>query len=252
MPTTPHAVARLRDERRARCLPPLASRGARIARCPECRVPRAHCLCAWRPRVAARAGVCLLMHDIEALKPSNTGWLVADVVPDTFAFAWTRTEVDPRLLELLGDARWQPYVVFPSEAAAPERIVESLERSEGVKREPPRPLFVLFDATWPEASRMFRKSPYLDHFPVLGVRSEPTGRPPTSRYRLRRAVRPGQLCTAEAAARCLALAGDARAAGALDAWLDVFIARSMAARFNRGPGLEAAEAEVYERLRAFV
>jgi DTW domain-containing protein YfiP len=32
------------------------------------------------------AGVCLIMDDIERLKPSNTGWLVADVVANTFAF----------------------------------------------------------------------------------------------------------------------------------------------------------------------
>ena len=48
------------------------------------------------------------MADIEPLKPSNTGWLIADVVPDTFAFGWARTEVDPALLELLADPQWQP------------------------------------------------------------------------------------------------------------------------------------------------
>jgi hypothetical protein len=53
--------------------------------------------------VPTRAGVCLLMADIEPLKPTNTGWLMADVVADTFAFGWARTEVDPALLALLDD-----------------------------------------------------------------------------------------------------------------------------------------------------
>ena len=53
------------------------------------------------------------MADIEPLKPSNTGWLVADVVLDTFAFGWARTETDPDLLSLLADPPWQPYGVFP-------------------------------------------------------------------------------------------------------------------------------------------
>jgi DTW domain-containing protein YfiP len=53
------------------------------------------------------------MGDIEALKPSNTGWLVADVLADTYAFGWARTETDPALLALLADPQWQPYVVFP-------------------------------------------------------------------------------------------------------------------------------------------
>ena len=76
------------------------------------------------PRLLRRAGVCLLMADIEPLKPSNTGWLIADVVADTFAFGWARTETDPALLALLRDPQWQPYVVFPGDYAAPERVVQ--------------------------------------------------------------------------------------------------------------------------------
>ena len=39
------------------------------------------------PGVPTKAAVCLLMSDTEPLKPSNTGWLIADVIPDTYAFA---------------------------------------------------------------------------------------------------------------------------------------------------------------------
>ena len=59
-----------------------------------------HCLCALRPAVSARAGVCLIMADIKPLKPSSTGWLIANVVADIVAFGWARTEVDPALLAL--------------------------------------------------------------------------------------------------------------------------------------------------------
>ena len=82
----PHAVARLRAERLARSLKPFVARGSRAERCPHCRVQPTHCLCAWRPQVESNAAMCLVMHDIEALKPSNTGWLIADVVPETHAF----------------------------------------------------------------------------------------------------------------------------------------------------------------------
>jgi DTW domain-containing protein YfiP len=64
------------------------------------------------------------MADIEALKPSNTGWLIADVVADTFAFEWARTEVDPGLLALLADPQWQPYLVFPGEFVAAELVAD--------------------------------------------------------------------------------------------------------------------------------
>ena len=74
-PHAPHAVSRLRSERLARSSKPFLARGgSRIERCAGCRLPPSHCLCDLRPAVAARAGVCLLMADIEPLKPSNTGW----------------------------------------------------------------------------------------------------------------------------------------------------------------------------------
>jgi len=98
----PHAVARLRAERLARSVKPFLARGGpKGERCAGCRLVPSHCLCDLRPVVSARAGMCLLMADIEPLKPSNTGWLIADVVTDTFAFAWARTAVDPALLALL-------------------------------------------------------------------------------------------------------------------------------------------------------
>ena len=216
-PATPHAVSRLRTERLARSAKPFLARGGpRGERCPGCRLPVAHCLCAVRPQLTTQAGMCLLMADIEPLKPSNTGWLIADVVADTFAFGWARTEVAPALLALLADPQWQPYVVFPGEFAPPQRVVNALLPLSAVYSAK-RPLFVLLDATWQEARKMFRKSPYLDHLPVLSLAPEQV-----SRYVLRRSRRGDHFCTAEVAALCLELAGEPHAAHTLDAYLDVF------------------------------
>jgi DTW domain-containing protein YfiP len=210
-----NAVARLRTARLALRTTPFIARGSRVQRCEGCRVPLSHCLCALRPRVPARSGMCLIMADIEPLKPSNTGWLIADVVADTAAFGWARTVVDPALLAMLADPQWQPYLVFPGEFVEPERVVtQVLVTPEPHGR---RPLFVLLDATWPEARKMFRKSPYLNHLPVLSLQPEQL-----SAYRLRRSTRDDHLCTSEVAALCLALAGDMQAAQALDAYLEVF------------------------------
>ena len=207
-----HAVARLRAERLARSNKPFIARGSRAERCPDCRVIASHCLCAWKPRVDARAGMCLVMHDTEPLKPTNTGWLIADLIQDTWAFGWQRTDVDPRLLALLEHPHWQPYIVFPGEFVEPQRVVNEVACHPGKW-----PLFILLDATWTEARKMFRKSPYLDRFPVLSLEAEQM-----SRYRLRRSKRDDHFCTAEVAAMCLDLAGDQRASQALDAYLDVF------------------------------
>jgi len=236
----PHAVSRLRAARLARSAKPFLARGgSSLARCEGCRLPLAHCLCAERVATPARAGVCLLMADIEPLKPTNTGWLVADIVPDTFAFGWARTEVDPALLALLADPRWQPFVVFPGEYAAPRRVVHDVALAEGR-----RPLFVLLDATWSEARKMFRKSPYLEGFPVLSLAPEQV-----SRYVLRRSRRDDHFCTSEVAALCLALAGETRAAALLEAWLDVFTHHYVQARHQLPPDRGG---EAHARLRALV
>ncbi len=209
----PHAVARLRAARLARSVKPFLARGGpKGERCSGCRLVPSHCLCPLRPDVSTHAGMCLLMADIEPLKPSNTGWLIADVVADTFAFSWARTEVDPALLALLNDPQWQPYVVFPAEFADDARVVHEVTHATHK-----RPLFILLDGTWDEARKMFRKSPYLQHFPVLSLYPEQL-----SRYQLRRAQSEAHLCTAEVGAMCLALAEDTQAAEALNAYFEVF------------------------------
>jgi DTW domain-containing protein YfiP len=152
------------------------------------------------------------MADIEPLKPSNTGWLIADVVADTFAFGWARTEVTPGLLTLLNNPQWQPYVVFPAEFADDARVVYDVAHVANK-----RPLFILLDGTWDEARKMFRKSPYLQNFPVLSLQPEQL-----SRYKLRRAQSEAHLCTAEVGALCLDLANDSQAATSLNAYFEVF------------------------------
>lgn len=218
-----HAVSRLRDERMARSTKPFIARGSRAPRCPQCRVIDSYCLCAWLPTVVAESGMCLLMYDTEPMKPTNTGWLIADVIKDTYAFGWSRVEIDPHLRALLEDPQWQPYIVFPGEFVAQERVVSEVAREDGK-----RPLFILLDATWNEARKMFRKSPYLEKFPVLSLAPEQI-----SRYRLRRSKRDDHFCTAEVAALCLELAGDVSASGVLDAYLDVFSAHYLGAKFQR-------------------
>ena len=242
MPHTPHAVHRLRTERLARAVKPFRARGGPAERCPGCRVMFSHCLCALRPQVHTRAGMCLLMADIEPLKPSNTGWLIADVVSDSFAFSWARTAVDPRLLTLLADPQWQPYVVFPGEYVTPERVVTALLpdlpcAGQAAKR----PLFVLLDATWAEAGKMFRKSPYLNQFPVLSLHPDQL-----SNYRLRRSSRSDHFCTSEVGALCLALAGEAHAGEVLAAYLDVFTHHYLQAKNQQPLDLEGS---AHQRLR---
>ncbi len=238
-PTPRHAVSRLRTERLARSSKPFLARGGpRGERCAGCRLVPSHCICHLRPAVPTGAGICLVMADIEPLKPSNTGWLVADVVADTFAFGWARTVVDPALLALLADPQWHPVVVFPGEFVTADRVVKELPPNDTLAK---RPLFVLLDATWPEARKMFRKSPYLDHLPVLSLQADQV-----SRYQLRRSRRNDHFCTSEVASLCLELAGEALAAQTLEAYLDVLTNHYLQAKNQLPVDLEDS---AHQRLR---
>jgi DTW domain-containing protein len=239
----PNAVSLLRAARLAHSTKPFLARGGfKRERCAGCRLVPSHCMCAQRPSVPTRAGVCLLMAGIEPLKPSNTGWLVADVVTDTFAFGWARTETDPALLTLLSDPQWQPYVVFPGEYAAPGRVVHTaLVPAAPGAASGRRPLFILLDGTWSEARKMFGRSAYLDLLPVLSLQPGKM-----SVYKLRRSRREDHLCTSEVAALCLALAGEHVAGQTLAAYLDVFTHHYLQAR-NQWP--VAWESVAHQRLR---
>ncbi len=65
------------------------------------------------------------------------------------------------------------------------------------------PLFVLLDATWQQARKIFRKSPYLNHLPALSLQPKQL-----SHYRLSRSTRDDHLCTSEVATLCLALCSE--------------------------------------------
>jgi len=208
-----HALHRLYQQRLQQCTRPFLARGGRIERCTHCMLLPYLCICDLKKTVPTNSAFLLLMYDDEILKPSNTGRLIADLIPDTYAFIWSRTQADAQLLRLLKDPKWQPIVIFPDEYTRPERILNNDCEPEKAKR----PLFILLDGSWAQAKKMFRKSPYLDHFPVLSFSPESI-----SRYLLRKAVKDNQLATAEVAGRALEFIGETENAAVMDLLFDTF------------------------------
>ena len=214
-----NAVLRLRAERLARATRPFLARGNRIRRCQRCLLPLKQCLCDTLTASHARSRFCLVMFDTEPMKPSNTGRLIADILPQTEAFQWSRTEPPQGLLDLVKSPDYQPMVVFPAAYAGESRAVLAA---------PPAgkpPLFIMLDGTWTEARKMFRKSPYLDALPVISVDLSRV-----SAYGLREAHADGQYCTAEVAIALLDLAGDPEAACALGEHFRLFRTRYLAGK----------------------
>ncbi|MFW6346512.1 MAG: tRNA-uridine aminocarboxypropyltransferase [Halomonas sp.] len=193
------------------------ARGSFVARCPGCQLPVLNCLCPYAARAESEARVWLLTHPMEHHKPTNTGRLIRDVLPDTELFTWYRTAPEARLLALLEDARFAPFVVFPDDQPDYASRVVGIDAVTKAKAAGRVPVYLLLDGTWRQARRIFRKSPYLDALPVLPLRTERL-----TRYRLRKPASPSHLCTAEVAAELLRQGGDAEAARVLDDYFDAF------------------------------
>ncbi len=230
---TENAVLRLRAERLARATRPFLARGNRVRRCQRCLLPLKRCLCSVIQPQAARSRFCLVMYDTEPMKPSNTGRLIADILPDTLAFAWSRTAPPSEMLALLREPQWQPMVVFPASFANADRQVINTPPDNGKT-----PLFIMLDGTWSEARKMFRKSPWLDSFPVISVELDRL-----SDYRLREAHARDHYCTAEVASALLSLAGDDAAARGLQQHFALFRERYLAGKPHHQYAITATERE---------
>lgn len=216
---TDNAVLQLRATRLARSTRPFLARGNRVIRCQGCLLPKKRCLCDTVKSVASRSRFCLVMFDTEPMKPSNTGRLIADILPDTLAFEWSRTEPPQALVDLCTSEEYQPMVVFPASYAGSERQVLAAPPSGKP------PLFIMLDGTWTEARKMFRKSPYLDALPVISVDLSRI-----SAYHLREAHGEDQYCTAEVAIALLDIAGDGEAATGLGNHFSLFRERYLAGK----------------------
>jgi len=200
------------------------ARGGKMDRCDQCLIAKHYCICEGAEYASCNAAVCLLMYHNESFKPSNTGRLIAEIVPDNYAFRWDRTSPDPALLALLNNDKYQPFVIFPAEDVETDRVVTQVETHAGKQ-----PLFIFLDGTWREAKKMIRKSPYLDNLPVLSITSEKL-----SDYRLRVAPHAHQLGTAEVAIMVLALAGEVDASTKLEQHFIKFRDAYLLGKRNKG------------------
>lgn len=240
-----HAVQRLFLYRQSLSTTEFRARGYKIIRCEVCRLGVENCICALRQQANSSCAFALIMYDNEVLKPSNTGRLIADVIPDTHAFLWHRTQPNDELQQLITNPKYQAFLIFPGEYANAQQEVHECKPVDF--DESKTPLFILIDATWRQAKKIFRKSDYLAKLPIvsipaldlegeqgvteeLAVKERQSVDPRNSelvynfdsRYQMRKAEKEGQLATAEVAAKVLNMFDDKQSAIHLDLWFDVF------------------------------
>ncbi|WP_394205274.1 tRNA-uridine aminocarboxypropyltransferase [Shewanella waksmanii] len=221
-----HAVHRLYQYRKAISSRPYMARGKNLVRCERCLLAQAYCTCQARRLLSSNASFLLLMYDDEVLKPSNSGRLIADLIEDTHAYIWSRTHTNRKVIELLNSEQYQPYLIFPSEYAAPKQQLVAPEAVPSFSNK--RPLFVLLDGSWREAIKMFRKSAYLHDLPMLSFNPQTA-----AMYGLRKGSRDFQLGTAEVACLALGSLGETNNVQALNTWFELFIESSLFSRSRK-------------------
>jgi len=232
---------RLRARRLAESTREFLARGKSVVRCEHCQLAVFACICPWCPELKARCEFVLLMHRNEVFKPTNTGRLIADVLPhQTHVFCWSRTEPAQELMDLLGDIRRRCVIVFPSdanEAGSTSRALVSALPDDGKIT-----TFILLDGTWKQSGRMFHLSRWLEAIPCV-VLPEALVRG----YAVRKSHQEHYLSTAEAAGLCLEMADETHVANALQDYFQLFNQHYLATRGACAPVI----GELHERMAVY-
>ena len=156
--------------------------------------------------------IFLLTHERELDRPSNTGAVALSATSAAQGLVerivWSRVHPNQVLEKVL--EREDAGVVYPATEVelAAEWQSTSVEACEN---------FILLDATWQEARKMFNRSPYLAD--AKRVHLDPSQ---ASRFRLRRNQKADGLCTAECVVQILREKGREELAAKVEAAFDGF------------------------------
>jgi DTW domain-containing protein YfiP len=197
----------------------MSRRDNAAARCPQCRMLGALCICALipAPPLATRTRLVLIIHRFEARKPTNTGLLAARCLANSEVLERGHAHAPSEALAIPPGTR--PLLLFPHEGAPLLAAVADDDRPVTL---------IVPDGNWRQAAKVRHRVPGLDQIPCVVL---PPG-PPT-RYRLRSEPVDGGLATFEAISRAIAiLEGDrgTAIAAALDQVFTVMVERTLWAR----------------------
>jgi DTW domain-containing protein YfiP len=148
----------------------------------------------------------LLTHSRELQKSTNTGALVVQALSASLkikveVIEWQRKAADPSLVALSSKQQLGLVYPLPADTAQACYLLQQGQyqaQNSAALTELPSRLneatrhWLLLDATWQEAAKMLRQSPYLQSCYRLAIKADTP-----SVYALRRNQKAGALCTAE-------------------------------------------------------
>jgi DTW domain-containing protein YfiP len=175
----------------------MSRRNNAASRCTRCRMHSSLCVCPLIPRLDTRTRLVLVIHRAEDRKPTNTGRLAVEAMPNSEVIVRGRAEEPADAIAWNESTR--PLFLFPHEDAVPLESIATIAGDD-------RPVTLIVpDGNWRQASKVRNRVPGMRDVPCVSL---PIGAP--SIYRLRSEAHPFGLATVEAIGRCLrVLEGDA-------------------------------------------
>ena len=160
--------------------------------CPRCRRPESVCYCHDLIAYEAPVDILILQHPDESRHALNTATIVTLSVGNAAILVGEDFSSDNRLLKRLNDPDCQPWLLFPKGGAV--SLTAMANAAQGDKK----PLFILLDATWRKARKIYYLSTCLHTLPAVQITTDKL-----SAYRIRKVPAPGYLSTVEAAVEVL-------------------------------------------------
>jgi DTW domain-containing protein YfiP len=205
-------------------------------RCERCHLPPRWCICAGLQAVECPLKVDILMHHMEAWRPSSTGHLISRVIPAAHVHLYRRERpLEPATILAPGKTLW---------------ILHPLGEPLPADHPPPSDLQVLLlDGTWRQAGEMMRAVEPWGRRIALPMAGE-------SRFWLRTQAGAGKFCTMEALLFLLAALGREKEHAQLRVQFELHVyaglcargAKARAAEYLAGSPLRTALPEVIDGL----
>ncbi|MCK5894319.1 MAG: DTW domain-containing protein [Endozoicomonadaceae bacterium] len=160
--------------------------------CSHCLRPEKVCFCRGLKTSQAPVDLLILQHPNESRHALNTAEIVRLSVSNAEIFVDEDFSSNVFLQAKLNNPDYQPWLLFPNDDAQPL----DKEIFNGIRSK--TPLFIIIDATWRKARKIYYLSTCLHSVPCVKIITDKT-----SGYRIRKVPAPGYLSTVEAAIEVL-------------------------------------------------
>ena len=191
-------------------------------RCPRCTLPTRWCICEGLQTVSCPISATVLIHELEARRPTSTGHLLGRLLPNSRLIEWKPgEELAPESVREPGKELW---IIHPNGNPLPAPGSVDLTTVQAV----------MIDGSWKQATAMMKT--------LIGWgRKVRLATYPESRYWRRKPQAPGLVSTAEAFIILVRALGEAQVADELSLRFELHVYAVLCARGEKKAAAEYLE-----------